>query len=226
MVCLRRWAWLPVTVWFVACGSRSDLDVDYSDDAGSGGLRGGSAGRAGSGGLAGLAGRQGGAGGAPSWGSGGYWWATGGVWVPYGGYPATGGARPGYGGYPVVTGGVHGYGGYPPVTGGMDAGPPDSGPSDGGIPWDALPLPDGNPVVDCVLCARNYCSTQVDACVGTTACLGGIVCAVLSCQQGQIDCLLGCFGNDVNALTAGINVATCMVNQCGLTCVTAFGGAV
>jgi hypothetical protein len=36
--------------------------------------------------------------------------------------------------------------------------------------------------------------------------------------------MLACFGNDISALTAGINAATCMVTQCGPDCVNAFGG--
>jgi hypothetical protein len=87
-------------------------------------------------------------------------------------------------------------------------------------------LPDGGPVVDCVVCARDHCSAEIDACVATSVCLGGIFCAILQCQPGQYDCMLACFGNDIMALTAGINAATCMVTQCGANCVTAFGGLI
>jgi hypothetical protein len=79
-------------------------------------------------------------------------------------------------------------------------------------------------VADCVICARDRCSAEIDACVATSVCLGGILCAVIQCQAGQYDCMLACFGNDITALTAGINAATCMVTQCGANCVTAFGG--
>jgi hypothetical protein len=194
--------WFAVVVWFAACGGRTvPLDDDTEGfDVGGQQSVGGTSGRAGSGGQAG-------------------WWSpTGGTWPWYGGYPNVGGWRtgggPGYGGFGASpTGGRPGYGGYP------DGGPP---PTDGGIPWDALPLADGGPVADCVICVRDHCRDQVDACAANTACRRGILCALLQCQPTQYDCMFACFGDDYGALTAAINVATCLP-QCGSDCVAVFG---
>jgi hypothetical protein len=209
MVGLRRSVWLAVVVWFAACGGRTfPLDEDTEGfDVGGQRSAGGASGRAGSGGQAGW--WQGG-----GWNVGGWPWPAGGSSAWYGGYPnvRTGGTR-GYGGFPVwPTGGFGpGEGGAPTIT-------------DGGIPWDALPLRDGGPGVDCVICASDHCRAQIDTCVATSVCLGGVFCAILRCQPSQYDCMLGCFGNDIAALTAGINAATCMVTQCGPDCVSSFVG--
>ncbi len=185
-------------VYLAACGGKTDpLEGDFEEsDVGGQHSTGGTSGRPASGGQGGFW-----AGGAN----------VGGFW--YGGHPNVG-AWPGYGGFPLwPTGGFGpGQGGAPIII------------TDGGIPWDALPLDDGGPVADCVACARNYCSAQIDACVATSICLGGILCAALQCQPNQYDCMMACFGNDITALTAGINAATCLVTQCSLNCVGAFGG--
>ncbi len=233
MVGIGRWAWLAVLGWFVACGGRTRLDDDDTAVSTVGGHYAGNAGRAG---QAGWGTRQGGAsyGGAwPTtggiWNTGGYWYPTGGWWPGTGGRRSGGGTGPGIGGRYPTYGGYAGYGGWYPGYGGYgampDGGPPDASydaPSEGGVPWDALPS-EGGPLVDCLTCARDFCSGPVDACVANPVCLNGIFCTLLTCGSSRA-CMVACFNGDLLAINAGMNAAICMVSSCGERCLSAIGG--
>jgi hypothetical protein len=91
---------------------------------------------------------------------------------------------------------------------------------DGGVPWDALPVPDSGPVAECVGCARDECVEPIDACLANPECARGLVCAGLTCEAEDAECLTQCFQGDSTAGLAGLAVVACLLGQCGEDCVS------
>jgi hypothetical protein len=91
---------------------------------------------------------------------------------------------------------------------------------DGGVPWDALPVPDSGPIAECVGCAHDECAEPIDACVTSPQCARGLVCAGLTCEAEDTECLTQCFQGDPMAVLAGTLAVACLLGQCGEACVS------
>lgn len=122
-------------------------------------------------------------------------------------------------------------GGAPSVPAGSGGVPSDAGVDaswladaslfwEGGVPWDALPLPDSGPVAECVGCARDQCAEPIDACVTDPACSRGLACAAVACESNDTACYTACFEDDTTAIVAGTLAMACLLGQCGESCLS------
>jgi hypothetical protein len=96
--------------------------------------------------------------------------------------------------------------------------------------FDAFPLPDSGPVGECVSCLKTNCDSQINACYNNTACWQGVQCAAQKCLNtggtggsgggGQVDmqCMLGCFNNDVSSAMQAYGAFQCVTGSCGTEC--------
>jgi hypothetical protein len=161
----------------------------------------------GSGGFGGSVGGSGGFGGSVG--------GSGGSGGSVGGSGGVGGSVGGSGGFGGSVGGSGGFGGS---VGGSGGSPPDAN------FFDSFPFPDSGPIADCVQCAEQSCSSQVNACFNNSACAQGIVCAVTSCGGFNLGCIFGCFGGDFGAAIQAFQVFSCLAQNCGQQCIGVITG--
>src|SRR5262249_45436171 len=88
----------------------------------------------------------------------------------------------------------------------------------------------------CVSCVENQCGTQIDACLGDTACRNGLVCTLdqclapdstggLSIGSADLTCILGrCFMGDLVAAGTATGALNCLSKRCRTTCTAAIEG--
>jgi hypothetical protein len=90
---------------------------------------------------------------------------------------------------------------------------------DGGVPWDALPLPEAGPVPDCLACARDNCGEVIDGCARSQACLVAAACAALRCPASESAlCPSQCSERDPAATLASAMILACLLKQCPEAC--------
>jgi hypothetical protein len=90
---------------------------------------------------------------------------------------------------------------------------------DGGVPWDALPMPEAGSVSDCVRCARDACGDAIDACARSEACLIAAACGAMGCPDPENSlCPTQCSAREPAAVLASAMVLACLVEQCEQVC--------
>ena len=90
---------------------------------------------------------------------------------------------------------------------------------DGGIPWDALPMPEGGPASDCLGCAVDSCRKVIDICAEDEACLVGMICVALDCLETEDPaCPTQCFEGQSDVPAAGAVAAACVIDHCEQSC--------
>ena len=104
--------------------------------------------------------------------------------------------------------------------------------------WDVIPIPDSGPIGACASCVRDKCGSSVNQCINSAKCRDGLACVATRCLAGaaggggggggpggiDFKCLNDCFGGDFAAAGLAITTFTCVLNNCGPTCGSIFGG--
>ena len=97
---------------------------------------------------------------------------------------------------------------------------------EGGVPWDALPMPEAGPVSDCLSCVRENCRDSIDSCARSEACLVTVACAALGCPDPNNSlCPRQCSERDLSGTLASAMALACVIEQCGQSCPTTSLGA-
>ncbi|MBN1608422.1 MAG: hypothetical protein JW940_17455 [Polyangiaceae bacterium] len=97
---------------------------------------------------------------------------------------------------------------------------------DGGLPWDALPMPEGGLVSDCLTCVRDNCRDPIDRCVRDEACLVAAACVALGCPDPNNSmCPRQCAERDLSATLESAMALACVLEQCQQSCPTMSLGA-
>ena len=90
---------------------------------------------------------------------------------------------------------------------------------EGGVPWDALPMPEAGPVSDCLACTRDNCGELIDSCAQNEACLVAAACVALRCTDPENPlCPRRCSEREPAATIASAMALACVIDQCQDSC--------
>jgi hypothetical protein len=97
---------------------------------------------------------------------------------------------------------------------------------EGGVPWDALPIPDAGPVSSCLACIRENCRRPIDSCAQSEACILSVACAALGCPDPNNSLCAGpCSEPQPSGTLASAMALACVLEQCPQSCPTTSLGA-